>query len=123
MQIKWYVYAILCANGSVYIGQTNDLLHRWEQHKKGKGARWTKKHPPVNLFYFEETDSLANALRRERELKKTSGRRMLKNLLKKSGGQAEADEPASVLLQRIKTEREQVAFVPKRATRIKKKAI
>ncbi len=97
---KWFVYAILCGNGSIYIGQTNDLLERWELHKKGKGSQWTKKYPPLKLFYFEEVDSQMNALYRERELKKTSGRRMLKRLLQKAGSQA--GEPAEKLLERIK---------------------
>ncbi len=103
MKHKWFVYAILCGNGSVYIGQTNDLLHRWELHKKGKGAQWTKKCPPLRLFYFEEVDSQANALHRERELKKTTGRRMLKGLLQKADSQA--GEPAEKLLERIKEEK------------------
>ncbi|MBM4330372.1 MAG: GIY-YIG nuclease family protein [Deltaproteobacteria bacterium] len=103
MENKWFVYAILCDNGSVYIGQTNDLLQRWELHKKGKAAQWTKKFPPLRLFYLEEVDSQANALHRERELKKTTGRRMLKELLQKSGSQA--GEPAEKLLERIKNEK------------------
>lgn len=100
MKDKWYVYAILCSNGSVYIGQTNNLLNRWELHKKGKGARWTKKWPPIKLFYFEEIDSYKNALHRERELKKSTGRRMLKGLLQKVC--LSADEPTEKLLERIK---------------------
>src|SRR4030042_2367644 len=100
MKDKWFVYAILCSNGSVYIGQTNDLQQRWELHKKGKGARWTKKWPPIKLFYFEEIDSYRNALHRERELKKSTGRRMLKGLLQKVC--LSADEPAENLLERIK---------------------
>lgn len=100
MKDKWYVYAILCSNGSVYIGQTNNLLNRWELHKKGKGARWTKKWPPIKLFYFEEIDSYKNALHRERELKKSTGRRMLKGLLQKDD--LLADEPTEKLFERIK---------------------
>jgi putative endonuclease len=103
MKDQWFVYAILCGNGSVYIGQTNDLLHRWELHKKGKGAQWTKKCPPLRLFYFEEVDSQANALHREKELKKTTGRRMLKRLLQRADSQA--GEPAEKLLERIRSER------------------
>jgi predicted GIY-YIG superfamily endonuclease len=42
-QGKWYVYAIECNNGSVYIGQTKKILDRWKLHQKGKAAQWTKK--------------------------------------------------------------------------------
>lgn len=103
MKDKYFVYAILCSNQSVYIGQTIDLQRRWEMHVKGKGAQWTKKYPPISLFYFEETNSLIEALRRERELKKSTGRRMLKNILKKFGSQA--GEPAEKLLDRIRKEK------------------
>ena len=81
MPAKWFVYAILCSNNSVYIGQTIDLAARFELHKKGKGARWTKKYPPVRMFYFEELDSHFSAATRERELKKSKGRKMLKDIL------------------------------------------
>ena len=94
---KWYVYAIECSNNSVYIGQTEDLQNRWKQHLSGKGAEWTKKYKPIRLFYCEKLDSLKDALLRERALKKTTGRRFLKNVL--SGSQT--GEPAEELLKRI----------------------
>jgi putative endonuclease len=82
MKEKYFIYAILCSNKTVYIGQTSDLQQRWKMHVKGKGAQWTKKYPPVSLFYFEEAESLIEAMRREKELKKSTGRKMLKELLK-----------------------------------------
>jgi len=110
MKDKWFVYAILCGNGSVYIGQTKDLHHRWELHKKGKGSQWTKKNPPLRLFYFEEVDSQGKALHRERELKKTTGRRMLKELLQRTClssdmADSQAGEPAEKLLERLMEEK------------------
>jgi len=84
MKDKYFIYALLCSNKTVYIGQTSDLQKRWEMHVKGKGAQWTKKYPPVSLFYFEEAGSLVEAMRREKELKKSTGRKMLKEMLKKS---------------------------------------
>jgi putative endonuclease len=100
MADTWFVYAILCSNKSVYIGQAKDILARWQQHKKGRGAQWTKKYPPTALIYFEEVDSLVAAIRRERELKTTTGRRMLKRIAQECGSQA--GEPAEKLLERIK---------------------
>ena len=78
----WYLYAIECCNGSVYVGQTIDLPNRWKQHVTGKGgARWTKKHPPVKLFYFETIGSFKEAWHRERDLKKSTNRNRLKKIL------------------------------------------
>ena len=102
-QGKWFVYAIECNNGSVYIGQTKKILDRWKLHQKGKAAQWTKKHEPIRLFYYEIVDSFKEALDREKKLKKTSGRRYLKDLLKID---SQAGEPAEKLLERIKQEKE-----------------
>jgi len=99
---SWQVYAIECDNGSVYIGQTRNLENRWELHKKGKAARWTKKHTPVKLFYYETVGSLKEALKRETYLKKSKGRKWLKILLK-SG--CPAGEPAEKLLEKIKKDK------------------
>lgn len=102
-QGKWFVYAIECNNGSVYIGQTKRILDRWKLHQKGKAARWTKKHEQIRLFYYEIVDTFKEALDREKKLKKTSGRRYLKDLLKIN---SQAGESAEILLERIKQEKE-----------------
>ena len=81
MKQSWFVYAILCSNDSVYIGQTKDLAVRWEQHSKGKGAEWTKKYPPITMFYHEKLGSYLKSVRRERELKTSTYRKKLKKLL------------------------------------------
>jgi len=101
-QGKWFVYAIECNNGSVYIGQTKKILDRWKLHQKGKAAQWTKKHEPIRLFYYEIVDSFTEALDREKKLKKTSGRKYLKDLLKIS---SQAGESAETLLERIKQDK------------------
>jgi predicted GIY-YIG superfamily endonuclease len=57
----------------------------------------------MRLFYYEIVDSFKEALDREKKLKKTSGRRCLKDLLKIS---RQAGESAETLLERIKQEKE-----------------
>jgi len=39
-------------------------------HMEGKGARYTKMHLPKKLVHFEEFDSRAEAMKRERTIKK-----------------------------------------------------
>src|SRR3989344_1358115 len=34
----YFVYALRCDNGAVYIGQTQNLIERWKEHCIGKGA-------------------------------------------------------------------------------------
>jgi len=74
----WYVYAIECKDGSLYIGQTEDLRQRWLQHIGGKGANWTKSHPPVRVPYWEKQLSREAAVERENWLKTGYGRKWLK---------------------------------------------
>ena len=46
----WCVYLIECRNGAWYAGITNDLAARYAAHVAGKGARYTRAHPPVRLL-------------------------------------------------------------------------
>ena len=68
--MAFYCYLLKCADGTYYCGWTKDVRKRVETHNRGKGARYTRSRCPVSLVYFEELDSQAEAMRRERELKK-----------------------------------------------------
>ena len=39
-----FVYAIQLEDGNIYVGQTPYLARRLEDHKRGKGAEWTRLH-------------------------------------------------------------------------------
>ncbi|MEM0360362.1 MAG: GIY-YIG nuclease family protein [Candidatus Diapherotrites archaeon] len=66
---KFYVYLLECADGSLYCGWTDDLNKRVAAHKTGRGAKYTRAKPPVQLAYFEEFDGKSAALKREFEIK------------------------------------------------------
>ncbi len=66
--MKGYTYILLCDDGSYYTGSTKDIERRWEQHKNGEGANHTKKHPPVDLVYYEEYDRIDEAFYREKQI-------------------------------------------------------
>ena len=63
---------LLCQDGSFYLGSTNDVAKRFRAHQSGKGASYTRSHPPVKVVYTEELPDKSAALRREHELKKLS---------------------------------------------------
>jgi len=66
----FYIYILQCADGSFYIGCTNDLEKRIKQHNNSKwGAHYTKIRRPVMLKYWEEFKTLKEARRREAEIK------------------------------------------------------
>ena len=66
----WYVYILLCADGSFYTGCTNNVNRRVESHFNGKGARYTKSHKPKKLVYQEKLKTQSLALKREAKIKK-----------------------------------------------------
>ena len=66
----WYVYMLRCGDGSLYTGSTNDLPRRLTAHQSGKGAKYTRSRPPVELAYWEEAEDKSAALRREAAIKR-----------------------------------------------------
>ena len=66
----WFVYLLLCADGTLYAGITTDLDRRLAEHNAGVGARYTRGRLPVRLAYAEEAVSRSAAARRERCLKR-----------------------------------------------------
>ena len=73
----WFVYVILCEDGSLYKGHTDDLERRYKEHYTGNGALHTKLHKPVKMVYSERLDSMEEAVEREKYLKTGSGREWL----------------------------------------------
>ena len=47
---RWYLYLIECRDGTLYTGITVDVAARYTAHLHGKGARYTRSHPPKRLL-------------------------------------------------------------------------
>lgn len=65
----YYVYILRCIDGSFYCGFTNDVQKRFEKHKSGKGAKYTRSHLPLEIVYVEKFETKSDALKRECEIK------------------------------------------------------
>jgi len=65
----WFVYILLCDNGSFYTGIALDPQKRLLMHQTGKGAQYTKIYKPIALVYIEQLTNQTEAMKRERELK------------------------------------------------------
>lgn len=76
----WYVYILLCLDGSLYTGISNNPDVRFEDHKNGKGGRYTRSHKPIKLIYTEQLKSKSAALKRESEIKNWSRTEKIKIL-------------------------------------------
>ncbi len=73
----FYVYVLeSLKDDKRYIGYTNNLKRRIEEHKKGLSFA-TKFRLPFKLIYFEGCINNEDAKRRENYLKVTQGRRFL----------------------------------------------
>ena len=69
MEPKWYLYILRCGDGTLYTGITTDVEKRLEQHRSGKGAKYTRGRGPLELVYREELEDHSQALKREFALK------------------------------------------------------
>ena len=59
-----------CAGGRIYTGYAVNVEARFEQHKSGKGAKFTKAFPPECILRKFELESHGQALRLEARIKK-----------------------------------------------------
>ena len=74
---RYWAYIIKCSDNSFYIGQTDNLLRRYEDHLKGK-VEWTADRKPLELVYWEAFDTREEAAEREKWLKTGFGRKWIK---------------------------------------------
>jgi len=66
---SYFVYMLLCNDGSYYTGYTSNVLSRFERHKKGHGARYTRMRQPRKIVYLQKFNTRRAAMRRERQMK------------------------------------------------------
>ncbi len=70
----YYVYILRSLKTErFYIGHTDDLSRRMEEHNTGRGGRYTRQNGPWTLLYSETHPDRTFAVKRERYLKSTRG--------------------------------------------------
>jgi len=70
--VAWFVYLIECRNGSIYTGIAIDVAARYAAHVNGKGARYTRSHPPRRILTVIEFADRSAASRAEYCIKRLS---------------------------------------------------
>ncbi len=79
---QYFVYVLNSQkDGSWYIGYTQNIKERLNQHNHGE-SYYTKRKKPWDLLYYEVSFNKYDAIAREKYLKSGMGRRYLKNRLK-----------------------------------------
>jgi putative endonuclease len=68
----YFVYLLLCEDGSYYTGYTKNVTARFERHRKGQGARYTRMYRPREVVYVKEFRTRVAAMRMERKIKTLS---------------------------------------------------
>jgi putative endonuclease len=66
----WYLYLIECADGALYTGIALDPAARFEQHRTGKGAKYTRANRPVRLIGVISYPDRSTATRAELAFKR-----------------------------------------------------
>ena len=70
MEQTWKLYILRCGDGTLYTGITVDVVHRFQMHQSGKGAKYTRGRGPLELVYTEECGTHSDALQREISVKR-----------------------------------------------------
>lgn len=77
-QFMFYIYILKSElDGKLYTGFTGNLKKRISEHNNGR-VESTKNRRPLELIYYEAYREKENALKREKFLKTTKGKRQLK---------------------------------------------
>lgn len=67
---KYFVYLILTVNNKLYCGYTDDVQKRFEAHKSGKGAKFTRANKPLKIVYAKEFETKQEAQKEEYRIKR-----------------------------------------------------
>lgn len=68
----WFVYVLECQDGSLYTGITVDVAQRFAAHLAGKGAKYTRSHPPKRILASVAHGNRSSATKAELAIKKLS---------------------------------------------------
>ena len=67
--MSFWAYILRCADGSYYVGHTDDLQARFRAHQSGLIGGYTQKRRPVTLVWQQEFAERDEAFRAERQIK------------------------------------------------------
>jgi len=65
----YWVYVMTNRTGTLYVGVTNDLQRRMQEHREGAVRGFTSRYKLDRLIYCKETNDIQAAIAREKEIK------------------------------------------------------
>jgi putative endonuclease len=72
--VYWTYMLASKPHGTLYIGVTNGLIRRVEQHRDGTASAFTRKYKVHCLVWYEEFASIQEAIQREKTMKEWRAR-------------------------------------------------
>jgi putative endonuclease len=70
--MEFFSYMLRLQNDQVYVGSTDNLQRRYQEHFNGTGCKTTRDSKPVAMIYSESHPDWSSAILRQRQLKKWS---------------------------------------------------
>jgi putative endonuclease len=67
--VSYYTYIMASRTKRLYIGVSNDIERRVWEHKTGDVPGFTSKYKINRLVYYEDYESILDAIEREKQLK------------------------------------------------------
>lgn len=67
---NWYLYILLCSDGSYYTGITTDVNKRFNAHKIGKGSKYVRTRLPISIAVQYFVGNRSEASKEEYRVKK-----------------------------------------------------
>jgi putative endonuclease len=68
----YFVYILMCKDGSLYTGIAQNVSRRFREHKADRGGHYTRSHHARKIVYTELCINKSTALKREIQIKKLS---------------------------------------------------
>ena len=82
----WFLYVVMCSDGSLYTGITKDVDRRIKEHNSSKkGAKYTRSRRPVKLVYKRNYHDRSSVSKAEYRFKKLN-RKQKQDILTLSEG-------------------------------------
>jgi putative endonuclease len=88
MSESWVTYLLLCADGKIYCGVTNDMEKRLNAHNSGVASRFTRARLPVTLLATGRPMGKAEAFRLESRIKRLPRNKKLEALTSAKPGES-----------------------------------
>lgn len=101
----WFLYALRCADDTLYTGVTTDVVRRVAQHNAGRGARYTSGRRPVRLIGAWRFADQSTAQRAEAQFRRLPRRQKLQRIARErpfAGSAFCGDETITQLLNPVR---------------------